>query len=770
MSLSNILVPNAGCLLGVYPGSSCDSATSDLTRLHNHETQVNRTATTNGILNIVNAYHDFDDFTSSFAAPSGGEGTMSSEGRILLTHWTPRIFGGTTQFRWPDIAAGTYDAAYVDPTARAMRDYGKKFFLAFHNEMNASSSDAGGTYGTDAEYASAARHIHDRFIAQGATNVVWVFKPSGYTTTISRMNTLYPGDAYVDWIGYDPYVNSGQDATYMIDTKYPMYTWATVTKSGSHTKPLMWAEWGGTEASGPTTKAQFIEQVRTLLPANYPLIKAICWFNSTGGPGDCLNTSAAAVNAYKILAADPYFNPDLAATPPPVNQGAFRAGASKAYSNSANQTLVIPAAVQAGDSMVLFHTCTRAELRNAAEGTNATAVSVANSGSVGSNPADFIAGTAPTYDTTGPLNGTSSMKAAVAGATTSGLRWTTSFTWPNTYRGSLLYSYPSNPAAVCRIYQQAATAPQWGIGIETTGKISVRDLVGGVSRGTQAGAAPATGTKHRIEWQAAWDSVAATTVVTLRLFLGANWNGATPDETITSTAFAQAIAPTSGTFGVHFSAAQTFDVHLDQMVLDANGYPGLPGTSAVLSDPAGWSPFTPQILAAGAAELAGRAYRRVALAGDPGSTITLNTDVNAHGAILLVAYSGTDLITPVDVSASNTKSTDSTTVVTPNVTTTVANDWIESAAFVRDNPGGATTAWTLPGGEAQRAAAVPSGTTDGRVAGVATDDGVSHAIGTYGTKTFTSDRTSYLGIGWTIALKANAATGETQSCGLVGIP
>jgi len=365
------------------------------------------------------------------------------------------------------------------------------------------------------------------------------------------------------------------------------------------------------------------------------------------------------------------------------------------------------------------------------------------------------------------------MKAAVTAGSTSGFRWSTSFNWPTapntSYKGRLLYDYPSNPSAVCRIYQQASAvgANQWGIGIETNGKISVRDLVAGVARGTQVGTAPATATKHRIDYEAFWNG--SLTTVTLKLFLGANWNGTTPDETITSTAFAQAAAPGQGTWGVHFSAANTYSVRLDQWALDANMYPGLVGSHAVLTPPAGWLEVVPtgtQQVAVGAGELSSRCFRKTAGAGDSGSTITLNTDVNAHGSIDLVAYAGVDQLALVDVAAAAVKSADSTTVTSPNATTLVAGDLIISAFFDRANPGAAATStWTVPGGEALRASSFGTG-TDGRVAGLVTDDAVTHAIGTYGSKVATADKTSYLGVAWTIGLlSAAAGAGTGQGIG-----
>jgi hypothetical protein len=781
VTLDSILRPSAGVLFGVYPGSSCDSATSDLTRLRNHETAINRTASTNGILNFVNAYHDWNDFTTSFG--TGGEGTMAAEGRILLIHWTPRIFGTSTKFLWPDIAAGVYDNSYVIPTAQAMRDFGSKFFLAFHNEMNASSSDDTGTvspYGTDAQYASAARHIHDVFVAQGATNVIWVFKPSGYTTQIpTRMNNLYPGDAYVDWIGYDPYSSGGQSAQYVIDTKYPMYNWATVTKSGSHIKPMMWAEWGAVESGTGTSKADYITSIASLL-RSYPLVKAICWYNSTSGTGDCYDTSTASRDAYKTLAADPFFNPDRSPTSPPVNAGSFRDGASKAFSNSANQTLTIPSSLQAGDGMLLFHGCTRVGLKNAAEGTNLANVTTGNSNTVGSNPWDSIGSPIPVYSSTQAHAGTTSIHYSLAAQTTARTSWETSFGSPSTYYGRLYYYRTALPPQITRLMQQnpasgSTPSTHWGIGLDTAGKVIVRDVAGASTKWTST-ITPAANVWNRVEWKAVWNG--STTTVDVRIYENVGASETTLDDstpTPSTATVTQAAAGTSYNFGLA-SPSQTYDIYLDDMGLATDTWMGPARISPALTPPTGWTEVVPtgiQQAAAGAGELLVRCFRRTVAAGDPGSTITLNTDVNAHGGIELVAYSGADQLALVDVAAASTKSSDSATVVTPNATTLGTADLIVSAVFTRDNPGGLTSAWTLPVTspvQQQRAVAFPTGTADGRVSSVISDDAATHAASTYGTLTFTSDKTSYLGVGMTVGLLSTAAASTGQRCGFLYEP
>jgi hypothetical protein len=772
MSLSAKLVPTSGCLFGGYAANSCDTTSTDFeVLLRNHGTQVQRTAATN-LLNIVHAYRDFPAYTSG-VFPSVKESNLAGEGRLLLINWTPKIFNTTTIFRWPDITAGAYDATYLIPTAQAMAAWGQKFFLAFHTEMNASSSDQGASpaYGTDAEYAAAAQHVHDVFLAQGASNVVWVFNPAGHSSTISRTSALYPGDQYVDWLGYDPYGNSGESADSVISTKYPMYNWATVTKSGSHTMPMMWCEWGDTESATGTSKGSFFTSLATLLPSSYPLIKAITYFNSTSSTGDCVNTSSAALTAYQGLAASPYFNPDVSPTlPPPSGTIAFRAAASASFVNSASKQITYPVAAQAGDGALLWHTCTRSELRQAMEGTNAAAVTVGNSGAKGSNPMDGVSATPPVYDTAAKHSGLSSWLAALAADTTHGGYWQDSFGSPATYWGELFIDPPVGaPAAATRLFQQGGAlgspAFQWGLVIDTDGKLKVRTSAG--TNAAASAAALATAAFHRAEWQ--YDYNGSTVTVQVRLYSGANLDTLTLSDSFnTATPFAQAAAGGRYWAGALTTAAATYAPHVDGFRLSKSGWIGPEGVSpAITGGLAGWTLVDTRQVVDGPVELVSRLYRKTTGGGDPGSTLTPTTDVNAHGSILLVTYSGADQLALVDVEASSTKTADAATIVTPSVTVTGAGEWLLSAGFVRDNPGAATTSWTLPGGEVQRAVSFPSGATDGRVAGVVSDDAATHGAGATSTRTFTSNVTSYLGIGWTVALLPGATGGAGQYVGVL---
>jgi Glycosyl hydrolase family 26 len=65
---------------------------------------------------------------------------------------------------------------------------------------------------TPADYVAAYRHIHDLFLGEGVTNVIWVWSPAALDTAVqSDLAGLYPGDAYVDWVGLSAYFDQQSD-------------------------------------------------------------------------------------------------------------------------------------------------------------------------------------------------------------------------------------------------------------------------------------------------------------------------------------------------------------------------------------------------------------------------------------------------------------------------------------------------------------------------------------------------------------------------------
>ncbi len=95
------------------------------------------------------------------------------------------------------IPSGQFDA-YIDGFARQLQSLQAPVFLRFAHEFDNPAypwSQAGENQPED--FIEAWRYVYDRFMAQGAFNVIWVWNPY----THENAQEYFPGEAYVDWIG-----------------------------------------------------------------------------------------------------------------------------------------------------------------------------------------------------------------------------------------------------------------------------------------------------------------------------------------------------------------------------------------------------------------------------------------------------------------------------------------------------------------------------------------------------------------------------------------
>jgi hypothetical protein len=264
---SSLEVPSCGVLWGVYSPSV---STTTL------ESQLGRS------LDIVYHFHTFD-MSSEF--PNASEQTLAASGHVLLDDWTAKLNGA--QVKWAAISAGTYNSE-IDAEAAKLKAYGKPVMLSFEHEPDDIIHIP--SQGTAAQYAAAYRYIHNRFASDGVTNVIWVWTVSGYSGRDSEFSTLYPGSAYVNWVGYDPYnfasCHSESWKTFS-QTVGTFYNW--LESNGYGGKPFILPEYGTVPGTG-SQAAQWYQSVSSTLQA-YPNIKALLEFDDTsdgaGATSDC---------------------------------------------------------------------------------------------------------------------------------------------------------------------------------------------------------------------------------------------------------------------------------------------------------------------------------------------------------------------------------------------------------------------------------------------------------------------------------------------------
>jgi len=241
----------------------------------------------------------------SYAFPAGPMQNIRNHGSIPFLSWASQSIPSTKEepdYQLSDVIAGTYDS-YIREFAAAARSWGHPFFLRFNWEMNGRwfpwSEGVNGN--RPGEYVAAWRHVHDIFAAVGASNATWVWCPNIDPDGIfGDLASQYPGDAYVDWTCLDGYnwgTNPAKpDRWRSFDQLYGS-TYRKIVDTIAPSKPMLVGEVSSTEYGG--SKAAWISDALATLPANYPKIRGLLWFEKYDSNMDWpIESSASATGAF----------------------------------------------------------------------------------------------------------------------------------------------------------------------------------------------------------------------------------------------------------------------------------------------------------------------------------------------------------------------------------------------------------------------------------------------------------------------------------------
>jgi beta-mannanase len=229
------------------------------------------------------------------------------------------------------ITDGLYDE-YIASWAAGMVTFGKPVLLRFGHEMNGdwyawSGFKNGGAikdgFGDPAvadgpeRFVAAFRYLHDAFVEQGADNVLWVWCPNAsfeaMQNSLGEWNNAaayYPGDAYVDWLCFDGYNFGTTSFGQSFNSKWVSFD--EIFKSSyaelqaiSPDKPIIIGEFSSTEEGGD--KAAWITDAFSKIENDYPQIRAIIWFHIAKETDWRINSSDAALDAYRKAVSDDYW-------------------------------------------------------------------------------------------------------------------------------------------------------------------------------------------------------------------------------------------------------------------------------------------------------------------------------------------------------------------------------------------------------------------------------------------------------------------------------
>lgn len=279
------------------------------------------------------AFMIYQSWTGSYAGFPWKEAKGAREfGKPLSICWEPWAGqNGAAAWSCRSVANGRYDA-YVTRYARQAKAFRAPIMIRLAHEMNGDWYPWGTAYtGSSArnngnrpeDYVAMWRHVVDIFRREGAQNVAWVWSPNVYylnasnseRSQISDLQTLFPGDAYVDWVGFSVF-NDGSQRPWRKFSDLLSGAYSVVTALTA--KPVMIAEMGVTEQGAPhgTSKADWIRETLTQeIPASFPRIRMITWFcrdKSSFGEADYrFSSSRPALAAFRAAVNSPLYQGEL---------------------------------------------------------------------------------------------------------------------------------------------------------------------------------------------------------------------------------------------------------------------------------------------------------------------------------------------------------------------------------------------------------------------------------------------------------------------------
>lgn len=286
----NPLVLGHGMLLGAYVQPTAYTSRGMIDAVRGFERQVGHPVQ---LVHVYDSWHD--------AFPTRADRSFVDSGKVLLLTW-----GGTPDTR--AIASGK-DDALIRAVAQGIKNLGHPILLEFRHEMDRPNLQWA-IHGP-AAFIAAWNHIRAVFAAVGATNVGWVWCPTGWGFQSGRAQAFYPGNRAVDWVCADVYASSPSQS--LQAAAGPFLLWAAHTH-----KPVIIGEFA--VSGNPAGWAHWLRAVGRLAKSD-PQIKAMAYFDANGRDSQgrpfhyWLGNKPGALAEFGRLLAQRYFQPLIRGNP-----------------------------------------------------------------------------------------------------------------------------------------------------------------------------------------------------------------------------------------------------------------------------------------------------------------------------------------------------------------------------------------------------------------------------------------------------------------------
>jgi hypothetical protein len=280
------LVPRLGAYLGAYVQPASYTWQAQVAAVRSFDKQIGAK------LDLIHVYHPWSN-----PFPSQADRDFVESRKVLLLTW-----GGTPDTK--KIIAGDYDTMIM-ARAEAVKELRRPILMEFRHEMDRPNLQWA-VHGPR-DYIRAWDHIRAIFTRVGATNVGWVWCPTGYGFQDGRAQAFYPGNAEVDWVCADVYAYSPSQS--LQQAAAPFMRWAARTK-----KPVIIGEFAvnGSPSAWPGWLAAVGRFART-----HPQIKAMAYFDANGEDSNgnpfsyWLGDHLRAIREFARLVALKYFRPAI---------------------------------------------------------------------------------------------------------------------------------------------------------------------------------------------------------------------------------------------------------------------------------------------------------------------------------------------------------------------------------------------------------------------------------------------------------------------------
>ncbi|MFE6746712.1 glycoside hydrolase family 26 protein [Kitasatospora purpeofusca] len=269
--------------------------------------------------------------------------TVAERGIMPMVAWEPwdfhkeskvdKLRGEQPDYALSRIIGGEFDG-YIKQWAEGVKNLGYPIALRFAHEMNGYwypwAEQANGN--RRGQYVQAWKHVHDLFRQAGADKVVWVWSPNIDYENATPLDSLYPGDDYVDWIGLSGYYGTVGLEKY---ASFEQIFEPTLKKLRTFSqKPVVITETAATDSSGQ--KARWIAEMFEQLPRHpdiigliwYEAVKEVDWRITASGPAAA--AYAAGVSAPRYAGQWTVRSQPLLTVPPPAPPAATPAPSAPA--------------------------------------------------------------------------------------------------------------------------------------------------------------------------------------------------------------------------------------------------------------------------------------------------------------------------------------------------------------------------------------------------------------------------------------------------------